>query len=151
MSENEKVEQLLKLNNEQQKTLLRFFSKVPLEDKILIMDRNRKFFYAFRENNKGIAIGLLSYCSHVLSIQAYQNDLDGVDQNLIHLRAKSFRKATKKEIVMNKLSLINELKKDKKLSYKQIVIYLKKYHKIEVSDTTVFKIYTKFNKDKQDD
>lgn len=147
MDENAKVEQLLKLNNEQQKALLRFFSKLLLEDKILIMDRGRKFFYTFRENNKGFAIGLLSYCSHILAIQDYQNDIDDVDQKLINMRAKSFRKPTKKAIVMNKLSLIHELKKDKELSYKQIVVYLKKYHKIEVSESTVFNIYKKFKRD----
>jgi len=151
VDENEKVEQLVKLNNEQQKVLIRFFSKVPLEDKVLIMDGSRKFFYTLRENNKGFAIGMISYCSHILAIQHYQNELDGVDQNLINLRAKSFRKATKKEIVMNKLSLINELKKDKKLSYEQIVVYLKKYHKIEVSAATVFNVYKKFNEENEND
>lgn len=151
MNETEIVEQLLKLNNEQQKTFLRFFSKVKLEDKILIMDGSRKFFYALRDKNKGVQIGLLSYCSHILAIKAYQNEIDSVDQNLINLRAKSFRKPRKKEIVLNKLSLINELKKDKGLSYKQIVVYLKRYHKIEVSESTVFNVYKKFNEKKQDD
>jgi len=140
MDQNEKVEQLVKLNNEQQKVLIRFFSKLLLEDKVLIMDKSRKFFYAIRDKNKGVQVGLLSYCSHILAIQDFQNDIDGVDQNLINLRAKSFRKPRKKEIVLNKLSLINELKKDKGLSYKQIVVYLKKYHKIEVSESTVFNI-----------
>jgi len=138
------VERLLKMTEEKQKAMLRFFVKMPLESKIDIFEKNRSIFHRLREKEQNISLSILSYVSLLLSIAQHHNDTYDIDKNVINIRSKSLRSQPKRDVLIGKWSLIKELKNEKKLSLRQICHYLKKYHKIEVATSTLHALWHEF-------
>jgi len=150
MNKNTKiVEKLLKMTNEQQKEILRFFVKLPLEFKLEVYDNNRNIFHKLREKEPDISLSILSYSALVLSIKLHQNGTHALDRNVINIRSKSIRRQPKRDILIGKWSLVKELKNKKKLSLRQICNYLKKYHKIDVASSTLHALWHEFETKKE--
>lgn len=63
------------------------------------------------------------------------------------MRLKSFREYPKKDKLIGKWALIKELKTVKKLSWREISQYLKKYHKLDVAHSTIYDLWKKLEKE----
>lgn len=136
-----KVAQLLKLTNEQQKQTLRVFSKMPLESRVKVFEWHKKMIYELKDKHREVDISILSYTSFILAVNQYITDTTDIDKNTLALRATSIRKFAKREKLLSKWALIKELRNVKGLSFRQIAKYLKKYHKLEVVHSTVYDLW----------
>jgi len=143
------VTQLLKSTNEEQKQTLRFFSKMPLESRVRVFERHKQTLYSLRDKHNKVDIPILSYASFILAVDQYVSTITEIDKNTLDLRAKSMRKFAKREKLLTKWALIKELKNVKKLSFRQIATYLKKYHKLEVVHSTVYDLWKELEENKE--
>lgn len=128
---------LIKKSDEEQKSILKDFTKMPLEARVKVFEESRIIFYRLKEENKDVTLHLLSYVSLVLAIVRYQNTTDDIKKNTIALRSKNFRIQPKREKLLGKWAIIKSLKNDENLSFRQIAHYLQKYHKLSVVHSTI--------------
>ena len=135
------VTSLLKKTDEQQKQLLRHFTKMPEESKINVMGINRNTFHHLRQTNQDVDLSTLSYVSLIISIDKYQTKSSDLDKNVIEIRSKVFPKYPKKNKLLNKWALVKELKDDKGLSFRQISEYLRKYQKLSIAHSTIYELW----------
>ncbi len=135
------VTRLLKKTDEEQKAILRSFVKMPLEARLKAMEESRNIFYPLREENKDVALQLLSYASLVLAIVKYEDATDNMQKYTVAMRSKSYRKQPKREKLLGKWAIIKSLKNDEGLSFRQIATYLQKYHKLSVVHSTIYDMW----------
>ncbi len=136
----------LKMTNEQQKSTLRHFTKMPVAQKAIVMDGHKQAFHSLRQNNRDIATNILSYVALIKAISSF------IDENKVNINAQKikgnfYKKQPKSEQLINKWSLLKELRIEQKLSFRQISIYLQKYHKLKVSYSTICEIWNKLEKE----
>lgn len=143
--EIEKVLQvIIKQTLEQQNQLLRYYSKLPLESKVNIMEIKRKLFYKIHQNNSVTPIGVLLYAALILSIEKFKDEISEIDKNTLEIRSKEFRKQPKREKLISYWALVKSLKNDKDLSFRQISTYLEKYHKFRVAHSVIYELWQIF-------
>ncbi len=137
---------LTKQSEFEQIQTFRNFAKMPIEHKIKIMKINKNIFHKLKSENKDIALDELSYISLFKAIIKYESSLSELDKNIINLRSKTIKKQPKKAWLKKRWALIKELKNDQGLSFREMPIYLKKYHNFYVSESTIYTLWSKMNK-----
>lgn len=122
------IDQLIKTNAKDQKFLLRYYSKLPLEYRVETTKRHRKILHSFRTSNPEIPIEIISYCSMILAIKTLYSEEKKLSQKL-------FTDMDMEEIAELSLISIKRFddkqpsatpKRDKLLGYWAEVILLKK-------------------------
>lgn len=141
MTEAEIIIGILHISTEQQNQLLRFFIRLDVDKKLNILRMQRDGFYALKQANKEVEVSILTYCSLILAIQKQCKSLSALDKNVITINAKKISKSYKKDKLIGYWAVIKELKNTKKQSFRQIAEYLKKYHKLEVAHSTLYKLW----------
>ena len=141
MVETEIIIRILHISIEQQNQLLRFFVRLDIDKKLNIMKTQRDCFYPLKQTYHEVEISILTYCSLILAIQDQYKSLSVIDKNIITLNAKRLPKSYKKEKLIAYWALIKELKNTKKQSFRQIALYLKKYHRLEVAHSTIYDLW----------
>lgn len=139
---------LLKKTDEEQKKFLRAFTKMPINSKLDVMEINKKTFYPLKEKYQDIDMKILSYASLIMAIERYNIIDNDVDSNVMSIRAQSMRKHLKRDKLIEKWALIKDLKNNKKLSFREIEKYLKKYHRLNVGHTTIYDLWNEFESTK---
>ena len=139
--ESNKITIITKLTTEQQNQLLRYFVRLAQESKVKVMELNRDMFYPLKQKHSDVSLAVLSYASLVLSIQKFKNLTSEVEINAINIRTKTLRRQPKKDRLIGYLALIKALRNEKKLSFRQIAEYLKKYHKLNIVHSTIHKLW----------
>jgi len=126
---------------------------------VFILQKNH--FHRLRSNNVKDDLTLLSIVSLFLALKetiAASNPVKrknrssdfGFLRQVSKNRAKQFKKARKKEKydkLMNLQSTVLSLINQNRYSYRDVAEFLSKYHKLEVSHTTVGSFYRKFKKE----
>ena len=138
------LEVILKQTQEQQNQHLRYFVRLPIENKARVMEFNRNIFHSLRQANANTPLALLSYSSLILSIEKFKNETNEVDNNALKLRAKAIRRRPQKEKLIEHWALVKTLKNDNNLSFRQIKGYLKKYHKIDISHSVIYETWKRY-------
>lgn len=136
------IASLLKISEEQQSQRLRFFARESIENRLLIMSISKESFYPLKQEHKDIALNILSYVSLLIAISKYGQKINKVDENLTSMRSKSLRKQNKREKLFGYWAIIKELRNIKKLSFREIAQYLKKYHKLDVAHSTIYQMWS---------
>ena len=141
MNSYKEIEKITKMHMEQQKQLLRFFSRVVLETKLKIMQTQREIFHILKNlhKDKDIDNATLTYSSLVISISAERKNSNS---NAKIFKAKKFRRSSKKEKILEKWAIVKSLKNNEKLSFRQISAYLQKYYRFNVSYSLIHKIWS---------
>jgi hypothetical protein len=160
INEQEKIIlQITSQNIEQRKVTLRAFSRFVLIEQLDIFQKQKNIFHKLR-NSLNIKLDLLSYCALIIAINIYINEsknfksLDFEKLSLEEIKKLSIKKAEvfllkkrrkqkKQEQVLNYWSIIKSLKSEN-YSFRDIQKYLKKYHRFEVSYSTLFSCWKKF-------
>jgi len=146
-----RVIKILKQTEAQQKTAIRQFSKLTLRDRIYICSNHRKFFYDLKQKNEDLEISTLSYIAFIKAISKFINNQDNETRINISKIAIGLKKSRiKSDILLDRWSLIKELRNEHKLSFRDIAIYLMKYHKIKVAHSTIFEMWQKLEKNKEE-
>ncbi|MGA1932601.1 hypothetical protein ACH5BF_07740 [Arcobacter sp. YIC-464] len=135
------IDSIKKFNQEAQNKKLRFFAKVDITTKLKILEQQKKIFHQLKNVHKDVDNVSLTYSSLILAIDNFESKLDSVNLNAIKLRSKKQRSKIKKEKFLSYFSIVKTLRNNEKMSFRDISVYLKKYHKFEVSYSFIYQIW----------
>lgn len=159
------IERLLKMSQEQQNIELRYYSRCSLEIRILILGNKTSLFHKLRQENGDTDKAILEYCAWILAISGhhYESNKSYAGMTLEEIREVSDRQITSFSYAMTKqakqrervLSLWSEIRNARLkhgMSYRNLVIYLKKKHRFEVSRSLLNSMWSELeeNKNKED-
>jgi len=140
---------------EQRKATIRAYSRLTLMEQIEVIKRQKKIFHKIRNKDNDISLDVITYCSFILSVTIQLNELKNLNnldfdklsideiKQLSLKKAELFklaksRKQKKRDILLNYWSVVKTLRDDKSFSYREIQVYLKKYHRLEISYSTIY-------------
>lgn len=153
-------EKILKINDEQQKVLLRFFARVDFAVRISIFEAHKKLFFELHHKYKEeLGSHILSYAALVLAIGAYRDEAQALKKHdfsamsLDKVKALSYRQASlfsiknsrrskQRERLIGYWAIVQTLKNEHGYSFRKIVEYLKAYQKFEVAHSTVYLLWS---------
>lgn len=141
------IERLLKMSQEQQNSQLRYYARCPIEIRVLILNNKTSLFHKLRQENGDTDKAILEYCAWILAITEHHHEsnksyagmsLDEIrdvsDRRMdLFIQSTQTIRAKQRERVLGLWSEIRNAKMNRGMSYRQIVTYLKKKHRFEVS------------------
>ncbi len=137
-----KLEQLTKLSTELQNQQLRLFARVDTSTKLKILEHQKQLFHKLRSACSDVENAILTLASLILAIDNVVKELDTVNLNTIKLKNKSVRQKAKRDKLLGYWAIIRTLKLEQDLSFRQIAQYIKKYHKLEVAHSTLYRLWS---------
>ena len=132
---------ITKLNQESQNKKLRLFAKVDFEIKLKILTSQKQLFHKLKNNNSDVDNNILTLSSLILAIDSVVKELDDVNFNAIKLRGKKNTNKSKREKLLSYLAIVRTLKLERNMSFRDIAIYFGKYHRFEISYSTIYKVW----------
>ena len=153
MCNQEKImEGITKYTTEQQNQHLRLFSKVDLPIKLQIMQLQKPLFHKLKSAYIDVDSAVLTLASLILAIDSVSKKLDIIKLNAIKLRGKNHKSKIKREKVLGYWAIVRTLKLEQSMSFRDISSYFKKYHKFEVSYSTIRELWIELeNKTNQEE
>ena len=76
-----------------------------------------------------------------LDFDAIEKEFDDVNLKAIKLRAKNSKTKVKRQKVLGYWAIVRTLKLEQNMSFRDIATYFAKYHKLEVSYSTVYELW----------
>lgn len=141
------VENITKLNLESQNQRLRFFAKADITTKLKIIQHQKPIFHRLKIVYSDIDNALLSLASLILAIDIVAKELDVINHNIIKLRGKNNKTKAKRQKLLGYWAIVKTLKLEQKMSFRQISEYFAKYHKLEVSYSTIYELWNELEND----
>lgn len=139
-------EKITKMSDEKQRQLLRNFSRFEIQNKLDIFDLQKSVFHRLKQNHSDIANNILTYCSFVESIDSKIKSNQKLDIKAMSIKFKTRIAGNKRDKILDRWAIVKTLKDKQNLSFRQIAIYFKKYHKIDVAHSTLHKIWNELEK-----
>ena len=136
------IEKITQQSYESQNQHLRFFAKVDLPIKLQILQLQKPFFHKLKSAYIDVDSAVLTLASLILAIDSVAKELDVVNLNAIKLRGKNHKTKVKREKLLGYWAIIRTLKLEQNMSFRDISSYFKKYHKFEVSYSTIYELWT---------
>lgn len=151
-------ERLLKMSYDQQSSLLRYFGRCNLTMRIEVLKEKTSNYHKLRQENGDVEKSILEYCSLILAIK-HQHDEEqslrkksfgGIEIEEIRIvsqkKADQFIRKIKKsdpkhEKLLGYWAVVRMLKLEQDFSFRQIALYLKKYHKFAVAHSTIYQMW----------
>lgn len=152
------IERLLKISSQQQSALLRYFSRTDSAARIKILGEKIERFHQLRQENGSVEKSVLEYCAFVMTIQKAHDEeqsfrkqsFGGLELDeiriLSHKKADQFIRKIKKldpkrEKLLGYWSVVRMLRVEKNFSFRQISLYLKRYHRASFAHSTIHKLW----------
>ena len=135
------IEHLTKLHQESQNQKLRLFAKVDITTKLKILSSQKQLFHKLKSAYSDVDNTILTLSSLVLAIDSVVNELDDVNLNAIKLRGKNNKAKIKRQKVLGYWAIVRTLKLEQNMSFRDIATYFAKYHKLEVSYSTIYELW----------
>ena len=135
------MERLTKMNQEAQNQKLRLFVRVELETKLKIFKEQKQLFHKLKSEHNDIDNTILTLSSFILAIHLVIKELDDVNFNAIKLRGKNNKAKIKRQKLLDYWAIIRVLRLEQNMSFRQISQYLLKYHRFEVSYSTIYGLW----------
>ena len=145
-SKSTTCESLTKLNQESQNQKLRLFAKVDITTKLKILASQKQLFHKLKNAHSDVDNTVLTLCSLILAIDLIAKELDNVTLNAIKLRGKNSKAKVKRQKVLGYWAIVRTLKLEQNMSFRDIATYFAKYHKLDVSYSTIFELWNKLEK-----
>lgn len=157
------VDQITKMSEKQQHLALLLLAKLPIEIRLELFEKHKTVFYKLKQRHAEISPSVLSYCALLIVSLSYKNNQEMLQQeNFKNLSLEDILKLSKQRIqlfkqskqrrklkydlVIDHWSLIKTLVTHN-ISFRDISDYLKKYHRINISYSTIYQIYTKLGEE----
>lgn len=140
---NKEVESITKLNQESQNQRLRLFAKIDITTKLKILASQKQLFHRLKSVYSDVDNTVLTLCSLILAIDAIEKELDDVNLKAIKLRVKNSKSKVKRQKVLGYWAIVRTLKLEQNMSFRDISSYFAKYHRLEVSYSTIFEMWNK--------
>jgi hypothetical protein len=134
-------ESITKLNLESQNQRLRLFAKVDITTKLKILTSQKQLFHKLKSAYGDKDNTILTLASLVLAVDLVAKELDDVNLNAIKLRGKNTKTKVKRQKVLGYWAIVRTLKLEQNMSFRDIATYFAKYHKLEVSYSTVYELW----------
>ena len=135
------IEKLTKLSQESQNQTLRLFARFDLQTKLRILQLQKQQFHKLKSVHSDADNTILTLASLVLAVDLVAKELDDVNFNAIKLRAKNNKVKIKRQKVLGRWAIVRTLKLEQNMSFREIAAYFAKYHKLEVSYSTIYEIW----------
>ena len=145
-SKSTTCESLTKMNKESQNQRLRLFAKVDISTKLKILDKQKELFHKLKSVHSDIDNTVLTLCSLILAVDTIEKKLDDVNLNAIKQRAKNSKAKVKRQKVLGYWAIVRSLKLEQNMSFRDISAYFAKYHKLDVSYSTIYELWNKLEK-----
>lgn len=136
------IEQVTNFSQELQNKLLRLFARVDITTKLKILKLQKLLFHRLKSKFKEVSNEVLTLSSLILAIDKSMKNLDDVNFNTIKLRGKNERSKIKRERLLGYWAIVRQLKLDENLSFRDIATYFEKYHRFEVSYSTIYLMWS---------
>ncbi len=134
-------ETITKMNLESQNQRLRLFAKVDISTKLKILEKQKELFHKLKGAYSDVDNTVLTLSTLILAIDLIVKEFDDVNLNAIKLRAKNNKAKIKRQKMLGYWAIVRTLKLEQKMSFRDISIYFAKYHKIEVSYSTIYELW----------
>ena len=145
-SKSTTCESLTKINQESQNQKLRLFSKVDISTKLKILTSQKQLFYKLKSVHSDVDNTILTLASLILAIDTVAKELDNVNLNVIKLRAKNSKTKVKRQKLLGYWAIVRTLKLEQNMSFRDISTYFAKYHKLDVSYSTIYELWNELEK-----
>ena len=146
------IEIITKQTYESQNQHLRFFARVDLSMKLQILQLQKPLFHKLKSTYTDVDNAVLTLASLILAIATVAKELDDVNLNAIKMRGKNQKTKIKREKVLGYWAIVRTLKLEQSMSFRDISSYFKKYHKFEVSYSTIRELWIELeNKTNQEE
>jgi len=136
-----KVENTTKIGVEKQNQRLRLFAKVDIDTKLQIMQNQKLIFHKLKATNDNVDNTILTLSSLILAIDTFAKKNDNVNLNAIKLRTRYSKSKVKRQRILGYWSIVRTLKIEHKMSFRDIATYFAKYHKLNVSYSTIYELW----------
>ncbi|GGD34185.1 hypothetical protein GCM10012288_05190 [Malaciobacter pacificus] len=143
MSSNDEksIETITKFSIEIQNQNLRLFARVDLKMKLQILQLQKQLFHKLKSAYSDVDNTILTLSSLVLAIDTVAKELDEINLNAIKLRGKNNKAKIKRQKVLGYWAIVRTLKLEQNMSFRDIATYFAKYHKLEVSYSTIYELW----------
>ena len=132
---------ITKLNQESQNQKLRLFAKFDIQTKLKIIVNQKQLFHKLKQKYSDVDNNILTLSALILAIYSVVKELDDVNFNAIKLRGKKNTNKSKREKLLSYLAIVRTLKLERNMSFRDITIYFGKYHRFEISYSTIYKVW----------
>ncbi|WP_345988750.1 hypothetical protein WCX18_00800 [Sulfurimonas sp. HSL1-2] len=146
----ESIERITTLSPEIQNQQLRFFARADTDTRLSIFVQQRQLFHKLKGLHYNVDKSVLTLATFILAIHATTTSLDKLDINVIHIRGKNHKPQLKREKLLGYWAIVRKLKIEKGMSFRDISKYLFKYHKLDVSYSTIHSVWESIENDKKD-
>lgn len=136
------LEAMTKMGIEAQNQQLRFFARVGFDTKLKMIQAQKPIFHKLKSVYSDVDNAVLTLASLVLAINNVLKELDTVNLNAIKLKTKSVRQKAKRDRLLGYWAIVRALKLEQNFSFRHIAEYLKKYHKLEVAHSTLYRLWS---------
>lgn len=141
LDDEKSIETITKFSLEMQNQNLRLFARVDLQTKLQILQLQKQLFHKLKSAYSSLDNTILTLSSLILAIDAVAKELDDVNLNAIKLRGKNNKAKIKRQKVLGYWAIVRTLKLEQNMSFRDIATYFAKYHKLEVSYSTIYELW----------
>lgn len=142
MFSNSKLcERLTRMTKETQNQKLRLFAKVDITTKLKILYAQKQLFYKLNSIHGEVDNSVLTLCSLILAINDVEKSLSTINLNVLKFRSKNIKSNVKREKILALWSIVRSLKIEQKMSFRDISKYFLKYHRLNVSYSTIYEMW----------
>ena len=140
-NEQKIIEIITKLNQISQKNMVQFFAKVDIRTKLNIIQHQRSIFHKIKSAYTDVDNAVLTLASLILAINSVVKETDKVNLNAVKMRGKNQKTKVKRQKLLGYWAIVKTLKLEQNMSFRNIAGYFKKYHKLEVSYSTIYGLW----------
>ena len=157
-----RIESILKMNEDDQTYLLRYFSKLPIDIRLSVLQRHRTILYRLKESSNEY-IELISYSAQILAIKSFYveeqkmsakkfNDMSLEEiRNLSLIKLKKYENklptaTPQRDKLLHYWSVVKMLKEKGKGS-RNISKFLKKEYRFEVSHMLINELWNELERE----
>lgn len=135
------IAQLTKMNKADQNKKLLLLARVDLDTKLKMLQVQKSVFHKLKSTHSDVDNAILTLSSLVLAVDIVTKELDHVKLNIIKLRGKNNKAKIKRQKVLGYWAIVRTLKLEQNMSFRGIATYFAKYHKLEVSYSTIYALW----------
>ncbi len=144
-----KCETIVKMNQQSQNQKLRLFAKVDITTKLKILDLQKQLFHKLKNAHSDVDNAILTLSSLILAVDSVEKEFDDVNLKAIKLRAKNSKTKVKRQKVLGYWAIVKTLKLEQNMSFRYIATYFAKYHRLEISYSTIHALWIELENNTQ--
>lgn len=144
------VERLTQMPEDIQNQQLRFFARLNLEMRLKILSNQKQIFHKLKGSHPNTDNALLSLSSLLIAIKEETYSLDAIDLNVIKIRGKNNKRRMKRNILLGYWAIVKKLKNDENMSFREISLYLRKYHHQDIAYSTIYAVWQEIEEKKDE-